>query len=289
MHEFILGFFKFLRNVLYLIKIIAVFCVLMLLFYWVQNLTGGHWNWLEFITPFLDSLLKLANSIYSISFDVFGVKFELKYVSAIVILLLFGILMEVLTVCVNLIEGLYKSGRFLCRKAEEAAFNKTLENDMKRSQKSLAKYLVAVNTYEKPKNPYSPVNVNLEEQNIIMNKFIMEKTNSTPSKFEDGFLYSFNNFEQVDKVLDVLFRVLGSKAPIDYAICVQISTGNPIKDKELIKRLVKLKYTGKITTGSDTAYRYSYNDIHIYETTQLGIFQTENGDTMEVHEFKNNL
>lgn len=289
MNEFILGFFKFLRNVFYFLKIVAVFCILMLLFYWVQNLTGGDWAWLNFIKPFLKELLKVANSIYSVSFDIFGVKFEFKYISAIVLLLLFGILMELLTVGTNVVEGLYRSGRFLCKKAEEAVFNKNLENEMKRSQKSLTKYLVAVNTYEKPKNPYNQTKVNLEEQNVIMNKFIMEKTNTTPSKFQDGFLYSFNDFEKVDKVLDVMFRVIHSKAPIDYAICVQISTGNPIKDKELLERLVKLKYTGKIYMGSDTAYRYGYNDFKTYNTVQIGLFQSGDGGTMEVHEFKNNL
>lgn len=289
MHEFILGFFKFLRNVFYFLKIVAVFFIFIVLLYWVQNLTGGDWKWLDSMEPALKSFLKFANSIYAFSFDLFGVKFELKYINAVILLILTGILMEILTYGVNIIEDLYKGGRFIVKKAEEAAFNKNLQNDIKQKQKSLNKYLIVVNTYEKPKSKYSRIDVNLDEQNSVMNKFIIENTQVMPTPYGSGFLYCFDNFEKVDKVLNVLFRVINSKAPIDYAICVQVSTGSHKKDMELLDRLIKLKYLGKIYMGSDTAYRYGYNELHTYDTNQIGLFQSGDGDTMEVHEFKNNL
>ena len=86
MHNFVLNCFNFLRSFLHLMKIVFVFCILMLLCYWVQNLTGADWAWLGFIKPFLDGLLDFTNSIYSVTFDFWGAKFEFKYFSAVIIL-----------------------------------------------------------------------------------------------------------------------------------------------------------------------------------------------------------
>ena len=62
-----------------------------------------------------------------------------------------------------------------------------------------------------------------------MIKFISSKTAVFPLKFEEGYLYTFENFEDVDTVLEVLFKVLSAQTPLDYNLCVQVvsnSTGN---------------------------------------------------------------
>ena len=113
-----------------------------------------------------------------------------------------------------------------------------------------------------------------------MNKFISEKTSVKAMMFDGGFLYNFIDFDKIDTVLDVLFKVLHSSAPIDYAICIQ--SGDNI---EQLKKLSSLNHFGMISMAADTAYRYKYNETHRYQTAQVGVFQ--NGDrTLEVHEFK---
>ena len=87
----------------------------MLLFYWIQNITGANWAWLGFIKPFLDSLLDLANSIYSVTFDIFGAKFEFKYFSAVLILTIAIYLMNLFILIIHLAEGAHKSKRFLAQ------------------------------------------------------------------------------------------------------------------------------------------------------------------------------
>ena len=96
MHKYILKFFNGLKSFWHFMKIVWVFCIIMLLLFWIQNLTHAEWSWMGFITPFLKSLLEIANNIYSISFNIWGAVFELKYISAIVILL-------VLYFCMNLL------------------------------------------------------------------------------------------------------------------------------------------------------------------------------------------
>ncbi len=288
MHKFILGVFNFLKNLVYLFKLFFIFSTMMLTFYWIQNIIKADWSWLNFIKPFLDGLLNVANSIYSISFTFFGATLEFKYLSAVIILIGLVFLMNLITMGICMLEGLYKSGHFLCKKVEEAAMNKSLQDDMTKIQKQISKYSIVVTTYPKEQNAYSKLAVDMDEQNRIMNKFLMGELNVNPSRLGEGFVYNFNDFEKIDYALDVFFRVLNSKAPVNYSINVQISTNNPVRDKELMEKLVKLKVLGKISMGSDTAYRYEYNQIRRYDTCQIGLF-SDGAGTLEMHEFKSSL
>ena len=285
MHNFMLGFFKFLRSFLHFMKIVFVFCIIMLAFYWVQNLTGADWKWLGFIIPFLDVLLEIANKIYSVSFDFFGATFELKYFSAVVILILLIFGMNLLVILVDIIEGLYCSVHFICKKTEEAVMNKALKDDVTREQKKISKYMVTIHTSLKSKFAHRELNIDINEQNKLMNKFIMEKTCVAPSVFEEGFMYKFNNFDKIDEVLEVLFRVMKSDTPLNYAICIQVCGQSSAEDMRQLRKLISLKSVGKITMAADTSYRYRFNETHRYGTSQIGIFQ--DGDiTLEVHEFQ---
>ena len=280
MHEFIIGCFNFLKSFLHLMKIIFAFCILMLLCYWVQNLTGADWAWLGFIKPFLDGLLEFTNNIYSVTFDFFGAKFEFKYFSAVLILTVAIYLMNLFILLANIAEGAYKSAHFVAKKTQEAIFNKSLKDDIKRQEKKITKYSVLIKTKLKKKYAHAELNVNIDEQNQLMNKFITEKTSVKPMILDGGYLYNFLDFDKVDVVLDVLFKVMHSTAPIDYEICIQ--SGD---DLEQLKKIGSLNHFGMVTMAADTAYRYRYNETHRYQTSQVGIFQ--NGDrTLEVHEFK---
>lgn len=290
MHNFILEIFTFLKNFIYFIKVLAVFLMMTLVLYWIRNTAHFDWSWLDIIAPTLDTILAIGHRICPISFDVWGATFELKYVSAFFLLIAAALFTNLLTMGVCCIQSIYLGGRFLLRRNEEKIVNEGLKNDMIRRQKSMTKYYVVVNTYEKKLSAYQQQsNIDMKEQNDIMNKFIIEKTQIQPKNFEGGFLYEFNNFEKIDQVLDILFKVVNSKAPINYTVCIQIATGTPNIDKDLLRTLIRLKYIGKIYMGSDTTYRYSYNSHKYYETSQIGVYQDGDRGTMEVHEFRNSL
>ena len=97
--------------------------------------------------------------------------------------------------------------------------------------------------------------------------------------YDGGFLYQFNSFNEIDSVLDTLFKVIHSNAPLDYSICIQAG-----EDMRQLVKLMDLKNFGKITMAADTSYRYRFNASHRYATSQIGVFQFENR-TLEVHEF----
>ena len=119
MHDFVLKIFGALKSFWHFMKIVCVFCIIMLLLFWIQNLTHAHWEWLGFITPFLNWLLDVANNIYSISFNIWGAVFELKYLSAVIILFALYLVMNLLIMLTCVLEGGYKSTHFICKKTEE--------------------------------------------------------------------------------------------------------------------------------------------------------------------------
>lgn len=257
--------FKFLRNFIQFFQILTLFFVLMLLLYWMQDLIHQSWSWFGFFVPLMDSLLDLA-SVFT----------PLKFPGALLILFVFYYLGKPLTALINGLEITYTGGKNLIKRIEETSLNKTLSEQEKETQKKIQQYQIYVKTSAKVKF----ANVNLEEQNKIMNKFLIEKTGVNPEIFEDGFLYKFNKFDNIDPVLESFFKLIKSNAPLDYVICVQIL--DSLYD---IKTLINLNIVNKISTMADTAYRYKFNTSHRYGTGQLGLFQ-KNGSTFEVHEFE---
>ncbi|MBR6127228.1 hypothetical protein IKQ21_06040 [bacterium] len=257
-----------------------MFCILMLLLYWIQNLTHASWEWIGFIKPFLDFLLTEANKIYSVSFDLWGAVFELKYLSALIILVVAAFVFKALGFLVCALEGLYRGTRMLCKKTEETLFNNRMQSESEKNELKLTKYNVLIKTQIKKKFSHQELAINIEEQNKIMNDFIQTKTSVSPMQFSGAFLYQFNNFSNIDMVLDVLFKLINSSAPLDYNIAIQV--GDNFKQ---LGKLLELENWGKVAIAADTAYRYKFNTTHRYEVSQIGLFQ--HGDsTLEVHEFK---
>ncbi len=280
MHKIILKFFDVIRSLLHFLKMVCVFLIIILSFFWVQNILQAEWKWLAWFTPFLTNLVDFANDICSLSFNIWGAIIELKYISAILILLVFYLCLKLLNFFTGIVEAGYKSTHFIYKKTKEIALNKELKENITREEKSINKYVVVINTKIKPKYTHKDINIDLGEQNELMIDFIKQKLSLEPVVSEEGFMYTFKDYSRIDKVLEVLFKVLKSSAPIDYAICIQV--GNNMQQ---LRKLISLEHYGKITMAADTSYRYRYNDFHRYQTSQIGIFQY--GDkTIEVHEFR---
>ena len=272
--------FEFTKNILYFFKILVIFSILMLLFEWVEHLLNTNWTWLNFIRPLLNSILNFSESINKNSINLLGAIFEFKYGIALIIFTIIYYAINGLIFLNSFLEKIVTNTQTLCRKIEEEKFNKSLQEDINKKQRQIKNFSIAIKTKAKQKYKYEEINVDINEQNLLMNKYIMEKLSVIPKEFNGGFLYEFHDFNQIDSVLEIMFKVLKSTAPIEYAICVQINN-----NYTLLEKLMSLDYYGKIIMLSETSYRYEFNPIHKYESTQIGIFQNDN-QTMEIHEFK---
>ncbi len=284
MHKTILNFFGFLKSCIQFIKILIVFSVLMLLLYWIQNLTGDSWAWTAFMNRFLDFFLDIGKFVWPGHIMLFAAVFEFKYLVAMII---FGGLYALahfgyIGLCT--LEEVYCKGRQAVRKKEEDLFNADLERRNIAEQKKIKRYQIFISTFVKQNLAFRGYNINIEEQNQILMKHLRTKTGLCPDKFEDGFVFTFDSFENIDEVLDIFAKLPESEAPIDYVTCVQIIGTNTVKETEQLKVLISLKILNKITMLSDTAYRYGFNKNCQYNTVQVGLFQ-KNNNTFEVHEF----
>ena len=139
--------------------------------------------------------------------------------------------------------------------------------------------MVLINTKLQKKFTNSKEKFNITEQNNIMNRFIFKKTKITYENYNDGFLYCFDNFNKIDDVLDILYKIKNSPSPLDYAICIQAGS-----DKTQLKKLADLQYFGKIVFYADTLLRYKCNNSHRYGTQTVGVFQQDD-KSVEIHEF----
>ena len=247
---------------------------------WIEDLTKGNFAWLNFIKPLFNSLIKMCDDIYSYSFNFFGAVFEIKYLSTLLIFVAISYIFKLISQVVEMIETGYLKTRKVYKKTEETLINKKLQADTTLEQVQITKYTIVVSTQIKRKFSHREIHVDIEEQNKLLNDFLTQKTGKAPVLYNGGFMYQFNNFDRIDNVLDTIFKVMKSNSMIDYAFCVQVGD-NP---KQLDK-LISLYHFGKVTMAADTAYRYKFNASHRYQTSQVGIFQYDNG-TIEAHEFK---
>lgn len=285
MHKYVLAMFGFFKSFLQFLKIIIVFFILLHLLFWIENLTGNEMGFLTFFKPVLTAFVAAGKSFSDASLDLLGAKFEYKFFIAMILYIVLYVVDHFIYKLLNLIQDIYLSGYDQVKKYEEKAFNEQLAKTQNDEQTKIKRYNIYVATSIKPKFNRRGVNIDLDEQNKIMNKFLIEKLGVSPKVYESGFLYSFGNIANIDSVLNIFFKLLHSTAPIDYIICVQISGKDLVVENKQLLELISLKFLNKISTCADTAYRYSFNASQKYETSQLGLFQKGN-DTFEVHEFK---
>ena len=285
MHKFILNLFTFTKNLLQLFKIITVFLILMLLMIWVQDLIDSSWSWTNFVKPILNIFILAGSAISTKSIVIFDATFEYKYFWAIIFLISQYYILHLLEMGSEDLQETYNDGRRFIKKIEEVALNKTLKQEQVSEQEKIKNFKIFVATNIKKKFSHKECKVDLEEQNKIMNKFLIGKTGIVPTTHSNGFLYSFSDFNHIDEILEHFFKLIKSEAPLDYIICVQIIRKDSNKEMQQLQDLIDLKFYNKITTLSDTVWRYKFNKSHRYSVSQLGLFQ-KNNSTFEVHQFE---
>lgn len=279
MNKLILCFFNIAKSLVQFISIICSFLTTIISLNWIELLIDAHWSWLDFIRPVINSILDFSYKILPLSLNLNDKKIDIKYITAVVLLfLLVYISRKILDIFLDL-EVDYHNLNIKFKRQKENRFNKNLIRKFNAKEKKITKYMILINTQWK-KNYFKKANDSLGEQNTIMNNFIYEQTGIEHSVFNNGFLYCFNNFEHLDNTLKVMFKLLKSTAPLDFAICIQVG-----EDLQLLKKLGDLKAYGKIIMAAETLYRYDLNKEKKYETQNVGIFQYENL-ILEVHEFK---
>ncbi len=284
MHKFMLKFFGFLKSSAQFLKVVTIFCLLCLILYWIEHLAHFNWAWLNFIKPLLDAFLEVGNAISDGSVTLFEAVFEYKYGIALIFFLTLYFVAHAIQMGFEGLEELYSDGRRLVKKIQENAYNKSLEMKNTFEQEQIKNYQIYIAAYEKKKLSHLEADVDVEAETKNLHKFLISKTSVSPVKYGEGYLYTFNNFSHIDSILQHFFKVVNSKAPLNYVICVQILPKNITNEFENMKKLINLNLLNQITTLADTNWRYKHNETHRYNLIQLGLYKKENS-TFEVYEF----
>ena len=283
MKNFILKMFDFLKNSVKFLEIVIIFFTMLIILYWIQHLIGTEWVWLSFFYPILDSIIFVVEYLTPDSLFNTENYVQYKYIASLLLLAVIYFSIKYILITVEMLENIYINVTSKVKKIREDKFNNDLIKNQKNEQNLIKKYVVYVSSSVNDKKSYGQ-EVSLDEQNKIMNKFLIEKTSVLPEVFEDGFLYKFNDFDSIDNILDVFYKLLQSNAPLDYLIVVHAYKSDFNSEIENLKKLIALKLVNKMYLSSETSYRYGFNKNKKYETSQLGIFQKDD-ITIEVLNF----
>ena len=281
MHKLIIWFFNNLNNIGQTLSLICSFLIMTTIIYWLEAIFNAHWVWLDFIKPVLDSVLNIANNILPFSIYLGETTLDGKYIIAVILLICVMFVLRYLIEKLNDLKFDYNNLHNKQKKIIENNFNANLKNTVISEEIKITDYAVLIKTKLHKKFTNSKDKFDIQEQNNIMNRYIFKKTNVNFELYNNGFLYKFDDFNKIDNILDVLFKIIESTAPLDYAICIQ--AGN---NMEQLNKLAELEYFGKIVFCADTLLRYKCNKSHRYGTQCAGIIQISEDKTLEIHEFQ---
>ena len=284
MHKLVLKTFNFLKNVVYFLRILTMFFLMLHLLLWIQNLINGNFVWLTPFKGFLNIFISIGESITKDSINLFGALFEYKYMIAVGIYVGFYYICNFFILLLDGLEDKYDDVHRYVKKSQENSYNISLKHQQVLQESQYNSYKIFITTSLKKKFSHPELGYNLEEQNQLMNKFLISKTGVVPVKSDGGFVYSFNNFNDVDSILYIMFKLIKSNSPLDYVICLQVIEGGEQACMNALRELGELKHQNKISMFANSAYRYRFNKCHRYGVSQIGLFQRGN-DTIEVHEF----
>lgn len=245
MHKLSLKIFGFIKNFIDFLKILIVFSFLMLLLYWINNLAGYNWKFLNFIVPLLDFYLDLGERIFNGTTQLFAATFEHKYAGAIVVIGLIYLFVQILYWITDFAQNIYEEGRKFIHKIEEDSLNKSLAKVQLKEQNTIKFFQIFVSVRAKSKLLLRGQNIDLEEQKQILYKYLIEKTGVSPDSFEEGVVFTFK-IDDIDNILDIFSKLPESNAPVDYLICIQVQNENKAVSLDKIKILSNLEIYNKV-------------------------------------------
>lgn len=281
MNNLIIKIFKFITNTLYFLKIVSLLIIIAVLLNWVQSLLATTWSWATIPNFLAAPFVEIGKMFTDKSLNIFGVVFEYKFFVAVIVLIVLYHVVNILIRINHFVLSFYHDTRLLISGNQEKQFNKKLQREQQKEQKVLKNYKLYIETFVK-KNVFQKVD--LDEQNKIMNKFLIKNIATMPKPYNNGIVFSLYDFDNIDEILSYLYQLIDSKAPIDYQICIQISAPDEVETMDNLNKLIRLNIKNKITILADTVWRYKYVENAKNQSALIGTFQ-ENDTTFEVHEF----
>ena len=262
--------FKFLKSVCDFCKIIVNFLIIMYLLYWIEHLTNINFTFLDFFRPLFASITSIGQFFTN---DKSLLVFEYKYFAGVIILVLSIVIVNLVKKFIITTEELHNKATKAISKINQNIVNKELQLKQTFEQKQIKQYSVYLKTKLKPKYLNSEFHANIDDENKKILNEIRLKLNVLPNKFENGYVYKFSNFNEIDNIIIAFLDILNEQKKIEYALSISIDN-----DEELSKKIYNLDFYGKIVFPANVGYRYTFNKTQQFSISQIGIFQYNDGE-----------
>ena len=276
--------FKFLKNIIDFLRILVLFFVMMHILYWITQLIGHNWHWLNIFKPVLLYILGIAE-IISQNFLIIKKHLSTEAVSIFVYILIYECikLLDILLLYLELFQSEFEERRKI---QAEIDMNKELEQEQILEQLPLKRYAIFLKPVFNKHIAKAAKTEDFEKYVEEMNNFLIKKFAIFPQKHADGYLYmyKFEDFNGVDNVFQIFYDLLNKSMPLNYIICVQILSKNMEEDLAKLEKLSEFNVENKIIAFADTYWRYKFNRNQKFKKCTVGIYRYLN-EPREVLEF----
>lgn len=281
--------FRFFIEFSQFMQVSLVFLAFFTTFYWFLQLINP--DWVTLASPFFEPIKDFVHIFYNRTITTEESTMDFSFLIGSFIMLFISWGLKFVAEGIQAAEKKYDAAHFALKKKAEQLFNLELEMEYLASERKNKNFLLLIKFDAKNLKKDTFFDKDATEGSDDKQKAALEdffknlatKINFQKKKIEDNMLLYFNNFENIDKILDEFnnnFELLQSQFQaerwqLNYYAAIEVYA----EDKEVLEKykalatLVKLNLKNEIACLGTFKQRYSINKIQRYFLECKGIYK----------------
>jgi hypothetical protein len=257
--------------------------------YWIFQIAGA--KFIQPFSPFFDSIKGFIHLFYTSHIKVDGADIDFAFLMGAFLALFIVWILKFIIEYIKIFEKKFDDMHIFFKNRQEDIFNANLKkielSDNLKNNNCLVFIKFSLKT--KPKNIWgdkeSDIDIERKYKEILKSfSNVLNQTFKSPTKIvQDGILFYFNSFNQVEKVISILenrFFELKNYYEKEYLQINYFLAIDVLADKEeillkfgVLQKLSKLGFEGKMVCISGFKQRYSLIENPKYFIENLGVYK----------------